>query len=154
MPMDVKNSIILPNNSNISKLILRHIHQQVRHCGRGYILSRISQCFLMPCANALARKIIKSCIFCRHIQAKPAIHLEVASNLDTASCINALRRFICVQYQNGGDALKELDHKKFHSTLQNAGVKRKFNLPSGAYHGGARERIIWLVKKVLASVLN
>lgn len=58
-----------------------------------------------------------------------AVHLEVASYLDTDSCINALRRFICrrgpvtsIRTDNGtnfvgthrelGEAMKELDHNK------------------------------------------
>lgn len=157
------------------------------------MLSRLSQRFWMPCANSLARKIIKSCVFCRCMQAKAgeqkmadlpqdrvtpdlppfthvgmdyfgtiqvkrghslvkrwgviftclicrAIHLEVASYLDTAFCINALCRFICrrgpmssIRTDNGtnvvgvqrelAEALKELDHKKIQNTLQNFGYK-------------------------------
>lgn len=34
------------------------------------MLSRLNQRFWMPCGNSLATKIIKSCVFCRRIQAK------------------------------------------------------------------------------------
>ena len=71
IPMEQKNLIILPKNSCISKLILRQItHQQVRHSGRSHMLSKLQPRFWLPCANSSARKIIRSCVFCRRIQAK------------------------------------------------------------------------------------
>ncbi|KAM3850000.1 E3 ubiquitin-protein ligase TRIM11-like, partial [Diretmus argenteus] len=36
MPLEVKNPIILPKDTHISKLILRHIHQQIGHSGIDY----------------------------------------------------------------------------------------------------------------------
>lgn len=85
-----------------------------------------------------------------------AVHLEVASYLDTDSCINALRRFICrrgpvtsIRTDNGtnfvgthrelGEALKELDHNKIQNELLKEGVTWSFNPPSGAHHGGMGE---------------
>ena len=224
MPMEAKNPIILPKQSHISQLILQEIHQQVGHSGRGHMLSRLRQKFWIPCANSLARKVIKNCVFCRRLQARPgeqkmadlpfdraspdeppfthvgvdyfgpievkrgrslvkrygviftclvsrAVHLEVASYLDTASCINALRRFICrrgpvlsLRSDNGTNfigtnreltkALKELDHSKIQNAMLNVGVKWTFNPPTGAHHGGVWERLIRLVKKILTSVLK
>lgn len=100
-----------------------------------------------------------------------AVHLEVASYLDTDSCINALRRFICrrgpvtsIRTDNGtnfvgthrelGEAMKELDHNKIQNELLKKGVTWSFNPPSGAHHGGVWERLIRLVKKILYSVLK
>lgn len=100
-----------------------------------------------------------------------AVHLEVAHHLDTDSCINALRRFICrrgpvtsIRTDQGtnfvgaqkelGEAIKELDHKKIEKTLLKEGVKWMFNPPSGAHHGGVWERLIKLTKKILSSVLK
>ncbi|KAJ8395856.1 hypothetical protein AAFF_G00027390 [Aldrovandia affinis] len=193
MPMELKNPIILPKDYYISKLILRHIHQQVSHSERSHMLSKLQQRFWLPCANSSARKIIRSCVFCRRLQAKVgeqkmsglpedrvspdlppfthvgidyfgpievkrgharvkrwgviftclvsrAIHLEVASYLDTDSCINALRRFICrrgpitsIRTDNRTnfvgaekelrEALKGLDHDRIQNALLKDGVK-------------------------------
>lgn len=65
MPVSLKNTIILPKDSHISKLILRDVHQQVGHSGRNHMLSRLQQKFWLPSANSCAREIIKSCVFCR-----------------------------------------------------------------------------------------
>ncbi|XP_028269841.1 uncharacterized protein LOC114441235 [Parambassis ranga] len=95
-----------------------------------------------------------------------AIHLEVANSLDTDSCINALRRFLCrrgtvstIRTDNGTNfvgAQKEL--KTALATLKNAllkdGVKWLFNPPFGAHYGGVWERLIGPVKRILYSVLK
>ena len=224
MPMDLKNPIILPKDSTISKLILGHIHQQIGHSGRSHMLSRLNQRFWLPRANSAARKIIKACVFCRRMLAtvgeqkmadlpedrvspdlppfthvgidffgplevkrgranvkrwvviftclvSRAIHLEVSSSLDTDSCINALRRFICrrgqvtsIRTDNGTNfvgaqkelraALKDLNQHKIQNALLRDGVKWTFNPPYGAHHGGVWERLIRPVKKILCSVLK
>lgn len=97
--------------------------------------------------------------------------MEVASYLDTDSCINALRRFICrrgpvtsIRTDKGTnfvgaekelrEALKELNHKRIQDALLKEEVRWTFNPPAGAHHGGVWERLIRLVKKVLYSVLK
>ena len=52
-------------------LRVQHIHHQVGHSGRSHMLSRLGQKFLLPQANSLARKIIRKCVFCMRIQARP-----------------------------------------------------------------------------------
>ncbi|KAJ8398398.1 hypothetical protein AAFF_G00426530 [Aldrovandia affinis] len=69
IPVSLKNLIILPRDSHVSKLILRDIHQQVGHSGRNHMLARLNQKFWLPSANSSARKIIKPCVFCRRMQA-------------------------------------------------------------------------------------
>lgn len=103
--------------------------------------------------------------------ARRAIHLEVAYSLDTNSCINAVRRFMCRQGQvvhirsdNGPNfvgaerelrkALACLDHSKVQKALLADGLKWSFNPPAASHHGGAWEHLIRLVKKVLFSVLQ
>lgn len=100
-----------------------------------------------------------------------AVHLEIASSLDTDSCINALRRFIChrgpmaeIRSDNGTNfvsanqelkaVLKDLDHNKIHKTLLQDHIKWIFNPPFGAHHGGTWERLIRSIKNTLHSVLK
>ncbi|XP_034081069.1 uncharacterized protein LOC117552007 [Gymnodraco acuticeps] len=224
MPTEVKHPMILPKHSNISKLILSHIHNQVGHSGRGHMLSKLHQRYWLSAANSSARRIIKNCVFCRRLQARAgeqkmadlpldritpdlppfthvgidyfgpievkrgrahvkrwgviftclvshAVHLEAASHLDTAACINALRRFICrrgtiksIRTDRGTnfigtqkeleESVKQLDNNKIKQTLLKEGIDWTFNPPSGAHHGGVWERLIRLVKKILHSVLK
>lgn len=70
---DQINPIILPKTSRISALILRHVHHQVGHSGRSHMLSHLRQRFWLPHANSLARKMIRNCVYCRRMQAKPPV---------------------------------------------------------------------------------
>ena len=97
--------------------------------------------------------------------------LEIASSLDTDSCINAIRRFICRRGQvvemrsdNGTnyvgserefrETVKELNHNKIENTLLQDGIKWIFNPPSGSHHGGVWEHLIRQLKNILASVIK
>ena len=100
-----------------------------------------------------------------------AIHLEVAYSLNTDSCINAVRRFMCRRGQvrhlrsdNGTnfvgaerelrEALSAIDHSKIQSALLQKGIDWSFNTPGASHHGGVWERLIRMVRKVLFSVLQ
>lgn len=95
-----------------------------------------------------------------------AIHLEVASHLDTSSCINALRRFMCrrgpvksIRTDNGSTeraqgGSERIGPCKDPNELLKDEAKWTFNPPFGAHHGGVWERFIRLIKKILYSVLK
>jgi len=100
-----------------------------------------------------------------------AVHLEVAYSLDTDSCINALRRFICRRGQvahlrsdNGTnfvgaerelrEALASLNHDRIGRAMSKKGIKWSFNPPTGSHHGGTWERLIRMIRKILCSVLR
>lgn len=98
------------------------------------------------------------------------VHLEVAHTLDTDSCINAIRRFLCrrgqvrnIRSDNGTNfvsanrqlklAVKELNQDKIHRSLMQDGIQWSFNPPHGD-HGGVWERLVQQVKKVLCTVVK
>lgn len=100
-----------------------------------------------------------------------AVHLEMAYSLDTDSCINALRRFIFRRGQvshlrsdNGTnfvgakrelrEALASLNHDCIERAVFERGIKWSFYPPAGSHHGGAWERMIRMIKKILCSVLR
>lgn len=100
-----------------------------------------------------------------------AIHLEVLSSLDTDSFINGLRRFIArrgqvleIRSDNGTnfvgaerelrEALEKLNHNLINGMLLQKGVKWVFNTPAASHHGGAWERLVRSVRKVLNSILK
>ena len=100
-----------------------------------------------------------------------AIHLEVAENLDTSSCINAIRRFIArrgeireLHSDNGTNfvgasselkqALAELNQEAIEGFTTNQGIQWFFNAPAASHHGGVWERQIRTVRKVLQSLLQ
>lgn len=100
-----------------------------------------------------------------------AVHIEVASSLDTDSCIDALRRFICrrgqvklIRSDNGTnfvgaqrelkEALCILNQHRIQEALLQKGIKWSFNPPGASHHGGVWERLIKSVRQVLYSVLK
>ena len=100
-----------------------------------------------------------------------AVHLEMATSLDTDACINALRRFMSRRGQvthmlsdNGTnfvgserelrEALAKLNHSKIQGALLQHGIKWSFNTPAASHHGGVWERVIRMIRKVLNSVLR
>ena len=109
--------------------------------------------------------VIFTCMACR------AVHLEVAHSLDTDSCINAIRRFVCrrgpithLRSDNGTnfvganrelkEALAALKHSKIQSAFLEEGIQWSFNPPTASHHGGAWERIIRIIRQTLTSVLH
>ena len=100
-----------------------------------------------------------------------AVHLEVAYTLDTDSCINAIRRFICrrgtittIRSDNGTnfvganrelkESLAALNHNKIQTAFVQDNIKWSFNTPAASHQGGVWERLIRSVKSVLTSVLK
>lgn len=95
-----------------------------------------------------------------------AVHLEVASSLDTDACLNAIRRFLARRGQvkemysdNGTNfhsadselkkSMKEWNTSRIAKHLQQKGIHWRFNPPAGSHHGGSWERLIRSVRKVL-----
>ncbi|XP_041932487.1 uncharacterized protein LOC121695553 [Alosa sapidissima] len=100
-----------------------------------------------------------------------AVPLEVAYTLDTDSCINSVRRFICrrgpvstLRSDNGTnfvgasrklkECLTTLNHGKIQRAFLQDGIEWRFNTPSAFHQGGVWERLIRSVKSVLTSVLK
>ena len=206
MPQEAKHPDILSKSSPIANLILQHIHQEVGHCGRNYMLAVLREKYWIPQANSAVRRIISKCTVCRRLNAKAgrqkmadlpedrlqpdqppftnvgvdffgpfeikrgrslikrygviftcltvrAVHIEIAHSLDTDSCINAIRRFICRRGQvkilrsdNGTNfvaaekelrkALENLDQTKIQNTMTEKGIKWIFNTPAASHQGG------------------
>ncbi len=100
-----------------------------------------------------------------------AVHIEVAHSLDTDSCLNAIRRFVCRRGQvsimrsdNGTNfigaevelrkAIQQWNQSKIEHTLMQKGIHWIFNPPSGSHFGGIWERQIRSVRKIFRSVLK
>ena len=100
-----------------------------------------------------------------------AVHIEVASSLDTESFINALRRFVArrglpeeMRSDNGGnfvrgerelrEAINSWNQSQIHDFLLQRNVKWTFNPPTGSHHGGVWERCIRTVRKVLRALIK
>ncbi len=100
-----------------------------------------------------------------------AVHIEVAHSLDTDSCIQAIRRFICrrgqvkhIRSDNGTnfvgaekelrEALAALNQSYIQKALRHRGVEWSFNCPGASHRGGVWEHLIRSTKQVILSVLK
>lgn len=70
MHEEERHPVILSKDQNISQLILKHVHQQLGHAGRNYMLSSLRKHYWITNANSACRKIISDCVICRRLQGK------------------------------------------------------------------------------------
>lgn len=100
-----------------------------------------------------------------------AVHLEIANSMSTNAFIHVLRQFGCrrgfpeeIYCDNGTNfkgaekelstALKEMDKEEIKRFSTTNNVKWNFNPPTAPHMGGAWERLIQSVKKVLKEMLT
>ena len=68
---DEKHPMILPKHHHVSQLIVRHYHELAAHSGREQTLCELQRMFWIIGGRSLVEKIIRSCIKCRRMNAKP-----------------------------------------------------------------------------------
>lgn len=61
---------IIPKNSHVSTLILRHVHKTTGHGGRNHMLSELREKYWIINANSAARKVLTKCVVCRKQRAR------------------------------------------------------------------------------------
>ena len=100
-----------------------------------------------------------------------AVHIEVVHSMDTESFFNALRHLIWrrgrpeeIRSDNGGnfvkgkkelqEALQQWNQAQIQEYLLQHDVKWIFNPPAASHHGGAWERCIRTVRKVMKALLK
>ena len=100
-----------------------------------------------------------------------AVHIEVASTLESSSFIQALRRFLArrgpvreIRSDNGTNfvgarkellqAIDEMDHEEIRVKLQKENIDWVFNPPAASHMGGAWERQIKSTRKILTGLMD
>lgn len=69
-PCEVKEPILLPNRSYLTKLIILDYHERNLHAGVNELLASIRQKFWVPKGRAFIKHILKSCVKCLKVQGK------------------------------------------------------------------------------------
>ena len=65
MPVESKHPIILPKNHHVSLLILRQIHQDLKHSGRNHMMAVLRENYWLVHAASAIRKLVSKCTICR-----------------------------------------------------------------------------------------
>ena len=127
--------------------------------------------YMGPVEVKLKRSRVKRWLVVFICLASRAIHLEVASSLDTNSCINAIRRFMCrrgqvvlIRSDNRTNFIgsnnefraefEKIDRSSIHNFCANKGITWEFNPPGASHFGGVWERMIRTIRKIMYSLLK
>ena len=65
--------LLLPKNSYLTTLIVRHYHEKVCHAGMHSVLKEIRNEFWIPQCYSLVRRVLRSCTVCRRFNARPIV---------------------------------------------------------------------------------
>ena len=224
----VRNPIILPKQSHVTKLLVSHYHVKVKHQGRLFTEGAVRAAGLWIVAGKrLIGSVLHHCVICRKLRGKleiqkmadlpperlsfsppftyvgldvfgpwnvvtrrtrggaaqskrwailftcmstRAVHVEVIESMDSAGCINALRRFFALrgpakqlrsdQGTNFIGASSELgmrrgdpDQTNTLKYLQENDCTWEFNPPHASHMGGVWERMIGVTRRILDSML-
>ena len=70
LPYDVKHPVVIPKNSHISELLIRHFHEKiVYHQGRGITLNAIRQAgYWVISGRSVVAHYISNCVTCRKLR--------------------------------------------------------------------------------------
>ncbi|ROT77729.1 hypothetical protein C7M84_003591 [Penaeus vannamei] len=71
--IDVKHPIILPSKSMAVKLMVQWKHNNLAHSGHNYLMAELRQRFWIIHGNAVVRSVIRNCVRCRSLSARPMI---------------------------------------------------------------------------------
>ena len=102
-PYHEKHPVILPKNSYLTELIVRHHHQRVKHGGRGFTVNKVRTAGIWIIGlSRIVRHVISSCILCRKSRGKvqeqvmaelPKERLEIAPPF-TYCCVDTFGPWI------------------------------------------------------------
>ena len=66
-----RHPVILPGSHTVTKLIIRREHLRILHVGPTHVTSMLSRRFHIMGAQKIICSIIRACVTCRHVSAKP-----------------------------------------------------------------------------------
>ena len=82
---ETKHPVILPRRHHVTELVLREAHESVGHEGRDHTFWRLRQKYWVVGAGPEIRKMIRSCVTCRKVNARPQRQLMADLPLERVS---------------------------------------------------------------------
>jgi hypothetical protein len=72
---EFKHQILLPYDHQVSKLIVKDVHDKLAHCGPEHLVASVRQRFWIIKCRQLAKKVINECFDCLRRSVKPVVPL-------------------------------------------------------------------------------
>ncbi|XP_044573583.1 uncharacterized protein LOC123257723 [Drosophila ananassae] len=188
IPYSARRPVILSHRHGLTEMIVRDAHVRMKHQNVDATMTEIRTRFWITRLRRVLRSVISGCSECidyfepllvtvaRHQEKRwvalftclttRAIHLELAHDLSTESCILAIRNFICrrghvhrLRSDNGKNFVgADREAKRFaeifeperiQSELSSKRIEWIFNCSANPSEGGVWERMVQCVKRVL-----
>ena len=93
MSWDSRFPIILPKDSLVTTLIIKHCHEKVGHHGTNHTLAAVSSRFWILCARESIKKWQATCATCKKAKANAKPALQLMAPLPDTRCKLPLRAF-------------------------------------------------------------
>jgi len=78
LPLGLKQTLLLPRNEHITRLIVAYCHEQIHHQGKGQTLNQIrSQGYWIVGGSKMVADLIRRCVHCRKLR-RPAEEQKMA----------------------------------------------------------------------------
>ncbi|XP_070138504.1 uncharacterized protein [Drosophila bipectinata] len=168
VPYNARRPIILSHEEALAEMIVQQHHEKMCHQNAEATIGSIRSKFWITNLRRLLRRVVSKCNVCKLRKARP---LEMAHDLSTDSCIIAMRNFMSrrgpvvrIRSDNGKNFVgADREAKRFSEVFEPAqiqgelsskGVEWIFNCPANPAEGGAWERMVQCVKKVLAHTMK
>ncbi|XP_043862596.1 uncharacterized protein LOC122756565 [Drosophila santomea] len=185
VPYSARRPIILPHEEALAEIIVQHHHERMCHQNveatevlpedrleaNGWLFKYTGLDYFGPLFVTVGRHTEKRWVALFTCLTTRAIHLEMAHDLSTDSCIIAMRNLMSssgpvvrIRNDNGKNFVgADREARKFsevfepariQSELSSKGIEWIFNCPANPAESGAWERMVQCVKEVLAHTMK
>ncbi|XP_058456584.1 uncharacterized protein LOC131433979 [Malaya genurostris] len=169
--LEAKFPVILPRNHKFTVLLLDDYHQVLRaktESTRPFTYVGVD--FFGPLLVKIGRSNAKRWIAVFTCLTVRAVHVEVAHNLSTDSCVKCIRRFVCrrgspveihsdngTNFQGADRLLREQMQEiqgELAATFTNTNTKWLFIPPASPHMGGSWERMVRSIKTAMQTAYD
>ncbi|XP_046867757.1 uncharacterized protein LOC124460609 [Drosophila willistoni] len=176
LPYGARRPIILTHRHPLTDLIVRHYHVRMKHQNVNATITEIRMKFWITKVRRVLQRVIRNCVGRRQEKRwvalftclrTRAIHLELAHDLSTDSCILAMSRrgpVTKLRSDNGKNFIgADREAKRFTDVFEADKIQDElathcvewiFNCPLNPAEGGVWERMVRCVKRVLAHTVK
>ena len=159
LDFDAKHPIIMPANSQVTRLLIEQCHKDVGHSGSSHTWSVLRERYWILKGAATVRKILGKCIFCQ--RRNSAFGKQYMADLPSCRVTpgNPPFFFTGIDYfgpimVKQGRSLKDLDQSTISDHLNRKEIRWRFNPPYASHMGGIWERVIRSIKRVLSAICS